>query len=87
MSKIRADKMNEKKKNDKLVDVPPKPEVRSLSSMYRSIELGAHNFPPETVPLYHFRFWHYRSKTADSVEIFYRIKFISCRLRKPSAAP
>ncbi len=71
--KVRADKKNDKK-NDKLVGVLPKPEVRSLSSMYRWIDLGAHNFSPETVPLHHFRFWHYRSKTADSVEIFDRIK-------------
>ena len=70
--KVRADKQT--KKSDKLVHVTPKPEVPSLSSIYRWIQLGAHNFFPETVPLYHFRFWHYRSKTADSVEFFYRIK-------------
>ena len=54
LSKVRADK----KQNDKLVDVFPKPEVRSLASIYRWIELGAHNFSPETVYLHHFRFLH-----------------------------
>ncbi len=40
VSKIRA------AKKDKLVDVPPKPEVLSLSHIYRWIELGARNFSP-----------------------------------------
>ncbi len=71
---VGRDKVRADKKNDKLVHVTPKPEVPSLSSIYRWIQLGAHNFSSETVPLYHFRFWHYSSKTADSVEIFYRIK-------------
>ncbi len=56
VSKVRADKKMTKKA--KLVNVPPKPEVLSLSSMYRWIELGAHNFSPETDPLQHFRFLH-----------------------------
>ncbi len=47
------------KQNDKLVHVTPKPEVPSLSSIYRWIQLGAHNFSPETVPLHHFRFLLY----------------------------
>ena len=63
----------EKMKN-KVADVPPKPEVRPLSSMYRWIELGAPNFSPETVPLHHFRFLNYTSKTVDFVEISDRIK-------------
>ena len=63
----------EKKKN-KVADVPPKPEVRPLSSMYRWIELGALNFSPETVPLRHFRFLNYGPKTVDFVEISERIK-------------
>ena len=63
----------EKMKN-KVADVPPKPEVRPLSAMYRWIELGAPNFSPETVPLHHFRFLNYTSKTVDFVEISDRIK-------------
>ena len=59
---------------NKVADVPPKPEVRPLSAMYRWIELGAPNFSPETVPLHHFRFLNYTSKTVDFVEISDRIK-------------
>ena len=62
------------KKKNKVADVPPKPEVRPLSAMYRWIELGAPNFSPETVPLHHFRFLNYTSKTVDFVEISDRIK-------------
>ena len=61
-------------KKNKVADVPPKPEVRPLSAMYRWIELGAPNFSPETVPLHHFRFLNYTSKTVDFVEISDRIK-------------
>ena len=56
LSKIRAHKMKNKLK--KLVHNPLKLEVRSLSSMYYRIELGAHNFSPETVHLHRFRFLH-----------------------------
>ena len=62
------------KKKNKVADVPPKPEVRPLSAMDRWIELGAPNFSPETVPLRHFRFLNYTSKTVDFVEISDRIK-------------
>ena len=55
---VRSANTKKKQKNDKLVDAPPKPEVRSLSSIYRWIELVARNFPPETVYLHHFRFLH-----------------------------
>jgi hypothetical protein len=64
----------DKKKKNKVADVPPKPEVRPLSAMDRWIELGAPNFSPETVPLHHFRFLNYTSKTVDFVEISDRIK-------------
>ena len=62
------------RQKNKVADVPPKPEVRPLSAMYRWIELGAPNFSPETVPLHHFRFLNYTSKTVDFVEISDRIK-------------
>ena len=69
--KVRADK---KKQKDKLVDFPSKPEAQWRPSIYRLIELGAHNFSPETFPLQHFRFLHDSSKTVDFVEIWDRIK-------------
>jgi hypothetical protein len=71
---VGASKIRAHKEKDKLVDVPRKKEVPSLSSMYRLIELGARNFFPETIPFHHFRFLHNRSKTVDFVEIVDRIK-------------
>jgi len=58
-----------KTKKMKTCRSPPKPEGRSLSSRYRWIELGAHNFSPETVPLHHFRFLHYSKKQSILLEI------------------
>ena len=72
--KFPEEKKKKEKKKNKVADVPPKPEVRPLSAMYRWIELGAPNFSPETVPLHHFRFLNYTSKTVDFVEISDRIK-------------
>ena len=71
---VAAGKIPGHTKKNKVADVSPKPEVRPLSAMYRWIELGAPNFSPETVPLHHFRFLNYTSKTVDFVEISDRIK-------------
>jgi len=54
----------------------PKPEVRSLSLMHRWIDLGHITFHPKPFRSITSGFLHYRSKTVDSVEIFYRIKNI-----------
>jgi len=57
--KVRADKHANKMTNSSM---PAKTGSPWLSSMYRWIELVAHNFPPETVSLHHFRFFALRLK-------------------------